>query len=257
MRILTSMQRTLLSVVVILLLTATSRAITYGVPDGNQHPNVGALVGTFRGQTYPYCSGTLISPTVFLTAAHCDIGTSTVFVTFDSIYTSKSKLYAGTYYADPQFNQAQSDTHDIAVVVFDKPFRGIVPAQLPTLRQFEDLAHDQQFTAVGYGGEERIHQPGGGSPIIGYLDIRQYATSTLNSINPSWLRLSQNPATGDGGTCYGDSGGPNFLGAGDSETNIIAGTTITGDAVCRATNVIYRVDTESARAFLGNFVALP
>ena len=46
-------------------------AITYGQPDGNKHPNVGALVGTFDGQTYPYCSGTLISPTVFLTAAHC------------------------------------------------------------------------------------------------------------------------------------------------------------------------------------------
>ena len=28
-------------------------AITYGQPDGNKHPNVGALVGTFDGQTWP------------------------------------------------------------------------------------------------------------------------------------------------------------------------------------------------------------
>ena len=63
-----------------------------------------------------------------------------------------------------------------------------------------------------------------------------------------------NPAKGDGGTCYGDSGGPNFLGAGTGETDIVAGTTITGDFLCRATNVDYRMDTPSARAFLGRYV---
>ena len=62
-----------------------------------------------------------------------------------------------------------------------------------------------------------------------------------------------NPATGDGGTCYGDSGGPNFLGM----TQIVAAITITGDMVCRATNVTYRLDTESARTFLAQYVTLP
>jgi hypothetical protein len=83
------------------------------------------------------------------------------------------------------------------------------------------------------------------------------ATGGLNAVNPSWLRISMNPARGDGGTCYGDSGGPNFLGAGAGETNIVAGTTITGDSMCRATNVDYRMDTASARAFLGQYVTLP
>ena len=238
-----------------LLTAAPVGAITYGQPDGDRHPNVGALVGTFNSGTYPYCSGTLISPTVFLTAAHCDIGTSTVFVTFDSVYTSRSKLYRGTFYGDPLYNQSQDDPHDIAVVVFDKPIRGITPARLPTLGQFDRVAKDQQFTAVGYGGQEAINQPGG--PVIGYLDTREYSVSTLNAVGPSYLRLSQNPATGDGGTCYGDSGGPNFLGAGATETDVIAGITITGDVFCKATNVIYRLDTESARAFLRQFVALP
>src|SRR5918994_3605299 len=81
--------------------TATVIAITYGQPDGNRHPNVGALVGTFQSGTFPYCSGTLISPTVFLTAAHCNIGTAAVRVTFDSVYTSRSKLYTGTFYGHP------------------------------------------------------------------------------------------------------------------------------------------------------------
>lgn len=230
-------------------------AITYGQPDGNDHPNVGALVGTFSGQTYPYCSGTLISPTVFLTAAHCDIGSSTVRVTFDSVFTSHSRLYEGTFYGHPNYNQAQGDPHDIAVVVLNRAINGIVPAALPAAGQLSGLSQGQPFTAVGYGGNEPVNQPGG--PVIGYLDIRQYATSSLNAINPAWLRLSQNPHTGDGGTCYGDSGGPNFLGSGDSETNIVAATTITGDALCKATNVVYRTDTASARDFLGQFVVLP
>jgi secreted trypsin-like serine protease len=239
----------------VLVSSGVALAITYGQSDGNKHPNVGALVGTFDGQTYPYCSGTLISPTVFLTAAHCDIGTSKVYVTFDSEYTSKSKLYSGTFYADPEFNQTQSDPHDIAVVVLDKPIRGIEPAQLPTLGQFDSVDKNRKFTAVGYGGQEAVNQPGG--PVIGYLDRREYAVSTFNAVGPSYLRLSQNPATGNGGACYGDSGGPNFLGAGPTETNIIAGITITGDALCKSTNVIYRLDTESAREFLSQYVTVP
>jgi hypothetical protein len=248
---------TLLAILLAALLLAIfpALAITYGQPDGNKHPNVGALVGTFDGQTYPYCSGALISPTVFLTAAHCDIGTAQVYVTFDTAYSSKSKLHAGTFYGDPLYNQAQSDPHDIAVVVFNKPINGLTPARLPSAGQLDHLDKNQKFTIVGYGGQEPVNQPGG--PAIGYLDTREYSVATLNSINPAWLRLSQNPAKDDGGACYGDSGGPNFLGAGGSETDIIAGTTITGDVLCKATNVIYRLDTASARAFLGQFVLLP
>ena len=230
-------------------------AITYGQPDGNKHANVGALVGTFDGQTYPYCSGTVISPTVFLTAAHCGDDGSTVYVTFDSTYTSKSKLYTGTFYSDPLYNQSQSDPHDIAVVVFDKPINNITPARLPEAGQLDGLKVNQKFTVVGYGGQEPINQPGG--PVIGFLDTREFSVASLNSINPTWLRLSQNQATGDSGACYGDSGGPNFLGAGASETDIVAATTITGDVFCKATNVVYRTDTPSARNFLSGFVALP
>ena len=64
-----------------------------------------------------------------------------------------------------------------------------------------------------------------------------------------------NPSTGSGGTCYGDSGGPHFLG----DSNLVVSITVTGDAPCRATDVTYRLDTPWARAFLGQFpgVSLP
>jgi V8-like Glu-specific endopeptidase len=237
----------------LLLVVAPAHAITYGQPDGNKHPNVGGLVAptAYSDGTWLYCSGTLISPTVFLTAAHCDEGTSRVTITFDTAYQDGDQTYSGTWYADPLYGHDQSDPHDIAVVVFDKPIKNITPAKLPSAGSLSNLSGSQQFTSVGYGAYEVTNGPGGHQYL--YDDVRMVATGTLNSINPSWLRISMNPATGNGGTCYGDSGGPNFLGT----TDIVAATTITGDAICRSTNVAYRLDTQSARAFLSQFVILP
>jgi secreted trypsin-like serine protease len=241
------------ALVVALAAAAPAAAITNGVPDGERHPNVGGLVAptAYSDGTWIYCSGTLIAPTVFLTAAHCGEDGEAVRVTFDTAYRDGDKVYAGTFQADPLYNQSQSDPHDIAVVVLDKAVRDIAPARLPAAGSLASLPGSQQFTSVGYGAYEVTNQPGGHQYL--YDDVRMVATGTLNSINPSWLRISMNPSTGNGGTCYGDSGGPNFLGT----TNIVAATTITGDAVCRSTNVDYRLDTDSARAFLAQYVRLP
>ena len=243
----------MVALAVCLLVVAPAHAITNGQVDGSQHPNVGGLVApqAYSDGTWLYCSGTLISPTVFLTAAHCDEGTSRVTVTFASAYQAGDKTYTGTWYADPLYGHDQSDPHDIAVVVFDKPIRTITPASLPAADSLSALPGTQQFTSVGYGAYEVTNQPGGHQYL--YNDVRMVATGTLNATNPAWLRISMNPSTGNGGTCYGDSGGPNFVGT----TDIIAATTITGDAVCRSTNVTYRLDTPSARTFLSQFVTLP
>jgi len=69
------------------------------------------------------------------------------------------------------------------------------------------------------------------------------------------VKRAQNPSTGDGGSCYGDSGGPQFLDANGKRT--IVSITITGDSVCRATSVTYRLDTASARTFPAGYVSLP
>ena len=237
----------------VLLCVSVAGAITNGQIDGNRHPNVGGLVNDtqYSDGTWLYCSGTLISPTVFLTAAHCgDDGTS-VRVTFDPDYEDGDKTYSGTFYADPAYPGTSADAHDIAVVVLDKPIKGITPASLPRADSLSALPSNQQFTSVGYGAYEVTNEPGGHQYL--YDDVRQYATGTLNATNNTWLRISMNASTGNGGTCYGDSGGPNFLG----NTNTIAAITITGDAVCRSTNVVYRLDTASARDFLDDYVTLP
>ena len=236
----------------VLLPAVPASAITNGTADGGAHPNVGGLVSPtqYSDGTWIYCSGTLISPTVFLTAAHCAEG-DRVAVTFDPAYVAGDKVYSGTFHADPAYPGPTSDAHDIAVVVLDKAVKGITPALLPRADSLSGLSSTQQFTSVGYGAYEVTNSPGGHQYL--YDDVRMVATGTLNSTNNTWLRISMNPSTGNGGTCYGDSGGPNFLGT----SQVVAAITITGDAVCRSTNVDYRLDTPSARAFLGQYVTLP
>ena len=241
------------ALIAVLTCAAAGLAITYGAPDGNRHPSVGALLAPtpYSDGTWATCTGTLIAPTVFLTAAHCDQGVARVAITFDSVYDSSTgTTYWGTWRADPAYSQTQSDPHDLAVVVLDKAVKGITPARLPAAGSLGGLKVDTKFTSVGYGAQSVTIDKG---PTFRYADIRYFATGSLNAVNPAWLRISMNPATGDGGTCYGDSGGPNFLG----DTNLLAATTITGDFMCRATNVTYRLDTAPARSFLGQFVTLP
>jgi hypothetical protein len=243
---------------VALVFAAAGSAITNGVPDGNAHPEVGALLAThaFSDGTWEECTGTLISSRVFLTAEHCDLGVDRVEVTFASTFVrGTSTTYWGTWNGDPDYNHTSSDPSDLAVVVLDNAVTGITPARLPAAGSLSNLAGDQQFTPVGYGAQSVTSGPGGKT--FHYQDVRYRTVGTLNTLTKAWLKLSMNPSHGDGGTCYGDSGGPNFLGAGASETNIIAGTTITGDTPCRSTNVDYRLDTSAARAFLGQFVTLP
>jgi hypothetical protein len=114
----------------------------------------------------------------------------------------------------------------------------------------------QRFTAVGYGVHEA--EIGGGPPEFPFDGERWRAVSRFSALNKVWLRLSQNPSTGDAGTCFGDSGGPNFLGTGSQTVpGTIASITVTGDAMYRATNVTYRMDTASAKNFLDDFVTFP
>ena len=256
----------------------TVRAIVYGFVDTlNTFSNVGAfVVRAPSGRIFPICSGTLIAEDVFLTASHCTVYFEqqliplgyTAFVSFDNPIPFGPLTSASTdlipvvqVVSNPRFNKSQSDSGDIAVLLVSAAdTAGIEPATLPAADLLEELSErnglkDASFTVAGYGVQNRV--VGGGPPFFTDLNPvpRMYAFESFAALNKGYLRLSQNPATGDGGACFGDSGGPNFLNT--ASGRILVAITITGDTVCRATNVVYRVDTASAREFLGAYVDLP
>jgi secreted trypsin-like serine protease len=257
MRILRLLAAAMLSV---LAFSAPAQAIVFGQLDQGAHPNVGAMMAEFDGQLYQLCTGTLIAPTVFLTASHCTaylesvgVDPHDVYVTFDEQLSQSPTLIRGTYHTNPLFaSGGQNDTYDVAVIVLDAAPAGIAPARLPTAGLLDQLPlKDQRFVAVGYGDVRDDKATG---PHAIYWDgERRWADQGFRSLTKAWLNLSMNPSVGSGGTCYGDSGGPHFLGA----TDVVVSVTVTGDANCRATDVTYRMDTPAARAFLGQFVTLP
>jgi Trypsin len=255
------------------------RAIVYGFVDTNNvYSNTGAFVvqSPTADQIFPICSGALISPTVFLTASHCTLFFEnalaplgyTAFVSFDNpipfgdLTSRQINLIPVTQVVtNPNYNQSQSDPGDIAVlIVREQSTRNITPAALPPAGLLDQLSaqnglQNAVFTPVGYGLQNRV--TGGGPPFFQDLNPvpRMYAFSSFNALNQAFLRLSQNSSTGNGGTCFGDSGGPNFINY--NGVRLLAAITITGDAVCRSTNVTYRLDIASARNFLAPYVTLP
>lgn len=264
-----------ITVIVLLMVFTPALAIVYGEPDGEAHPYVGSMVVEVPELgLLQWCSGTLISKNVFLTASHCTIGLDSflerfpgaqVLVTFDPTISENGTFYTGVWHTNPNYNDFQgqygsSNPGDVAVIVLDQSPPGITPARLPKAGLLDELKKENVlkytlFTAVGYGAVRETNRTG----FQGILDNmdRKQADQEFLSLTQSWLTLSMNLATGNGGTCYGDSGGPHFIHLDGVETNIVASITVTGDAPCKASDKTYRMDTESTRSFLGNFVDLP
>ena len=266
---------TLIIVALLLIFTVVpALAITYGEPDGNDHPFVGSMVLSVPGEgLFQWCSGTLISENVFLTASHCTDGINELvasipgaemLVTFDPTISESGTFFTGTIFTNPNYNGFRgkggaSDPGDVAVIVLDES-PGITPASLPTAGLLDELKvnhilKDTRFTAVGYGTVREINTTG----FQGILDNvdRNRVEQGFLSLTKAWMFLPMTLTTGNGGTCYGDSGGPHFIHLDGVETDIVASITVTGDAPCVATDKTYRMDTESARSFLSNFVDLP
>jgi len=257
-----------LGIVLILTMAAPAAGISYGqvdVPggsDGVDVDNVGALIQELPTGKFQICTGTLISPTVFLTASHCiDDDGMTLWVSFDAHITepitdaNTETLFRGTAHTHPLFGCCgENNPYDVAVIVLDgQGAVGITPAPLATANQLGRMTRVQRrtarFLAAGYGLARDTQQKG--EKALYFDGDRRFASQTFRSLTSAFVTTSMNQATGDGGGCYGDSGGPHFLGS-----RVVA-ITYTGDRWCKATDKSVRVDTLWARDFLGGFVSLP
>jgi Trypsin len=107
---------------------------------------------------------------------------------------------------------------------------------------------DQLYLNVGYGTHEK--QQGGGPPTFPFTGNREFSWSTYAALNKDVLHLHQHENRDEGGTCYGDSGGPTF------REGIVVAVVSTGDVPCWSTSVNTRVDTQEAHDFLAPYLAL-
>jgi hypothetical protein len=263
----------------IMLAGGVAQAIINGEPDRgpNAHPYVGAYLAKVGGELLPVCSGTLISPRVFLTAGHCtevEIEKNRpAYVSFDPTYKpGASKLTKGTPYihpkaclapkegcvADPIVGQVTGyPRYDAGVVVLKKPLRKATYGALPAAGLVESLKEGQRLTAVGYG-VNRFERGGNGplpQPVI--MDDRYRATVRLLNAKPAvghmfvkTTGVSLIKREGEG-TCSGDSGGPLFL----PDQQTIIGVTSWGSTVPPCTGPAYyqRMDLPGVLKWVRSF----
>lgn len=265
----------LVTLVFILASVIPASAVTWGVPDGGEHPYVGTLLFAQNGVRYYSCSGTLIAPTVMLTAGHCveEAGNKNdvTYVRFDENalqgigdyptlqdWFNNEWILAADVIPHPQYDDyAQFPlTYDVGLVILSQPVTDRGYGALPPENYLEQFTKGQgqkndSFTVVGYGQQGQIN------PFYSNIWARYKGDVSLIELNSTFAggasaKFSNNPGKGNGsgGSCFGDSGGPVFK----QGTNIIGAVVSWGNTPCIGVDYQFRVDTPTALNFIHQYV---
>lgn len=270
----------LIVIALTLILIIPASAVTFGEPDGDAHPHVGIVYFEQPSGVYR-CTGTLLSPTVFLTAGHCTeeggVANSRTWVNFaPDIYfppdvlalpddafgnwlDEQDDFIKGTAHPHPDYDDFYEwpNTYDVGIVILEEEVVLSEYGELPTLGLLDTLVKgqgrkDRGFTAVGYGLQgynpafyrsERARYQGK----VSLIEVNSASNGDQHS-----AKFSNNPGGGNGkgGTCFGDSGGPLFHG----DSNVIGAVVSWGITPCIGVDYQFRVDTAIAQDFINVYL---
>lgn len=248
-------------------LAAPVSAVTGGERDGNGHPYVGLVVFDDANGPAWRCSGTLLSPTLFLTAGHCTDGAVAARVWFDDDLTANAEYpfsgatsYDGVPIQNPAYGQGFPNTGDVGLVQLTEAVPASVVSQygvLAPIGYLDDFAtqrgqKDTMFRAVGYGLQQVV-------PSLSAERVRYTSVSRLSNLRNALtdgynIQLTEDAGGGNntGGTCFGDSGGPIFHPEGSNQ--VVAVVSFGLNQNCVGVGYHYRVDTTAARSFLNPYL---
>jgi len=195
-----------------------------------------------------YCTGTLASPTVVVTAAHCVDGVTVRSVGF-GVNGQSTPVTVRAQIAHPRWNgSALNAGYDVAVLLLQNSVSGVIP--VPVSTDVREGRPGDAVRIVGYGNNQTT---GSGFGTKRQASIRVVAPARSDGgVSQDKFVKVWDPNTGTQ-TCNGDSGGPVFYRGADGRERIV-GVTSYGYEGCRGGALHTRV--AFYREFLDDYLSL-
>lgn len=167
------------------------------------YENVGTLIGYNQ-----FCTATLISPKVALTAAHClQYLRSPGFIDSATFSINKTNYRSAKLLVHPEYKKDVANHNDIALVILERAVTNITPALLGS----EQPKVGQVAELVGWGADGQspasAEMPHGFPTGEGF---KRVASIPIHEVSKNWFKF-----LGEKGTWHGDSGGPSFTRVGN------------------------------------------